>query len=182
MKERWKHFEHTRAWNDIVIATWQKMMEQLWNFPGRDRIKVLQNLTNFSEVVCSIPIPNSEIFSVVSSSAAKQLDITLTNSSVGFVFVDWLVADIGHLSSYFKGRSSRRQVYQGNISRWLSTPWQVQMYRYCWTKKLCNGGAQVWRRTTLEKGQMYNVWLQGKQFYKVVGLFSKFSLVITLER
>ena len=62
-------------------------------------------------------IPNSEIFSVVPSSAAKQLDITLTNSSVGFVFVDWLVADIGHLSSYFKGRSSRRQVYQGNISR-----------------------------------------------------------------
>ena len=36
MKERWKHFEHTRAWNDVIIAAWQKMIEQLWNFPGRE--------------------------------------------------------------------------------------------------------------------------------------------------
>ena len=128
MKERWKHFEHTRAWNDIVTAAWNQMIEQLWNFPSRDRINVCRIRPTFRLSYVRFLSHNlqpilSAIFSVVPSSAAKQLDITLTNSSVGFVFVVWLIAHLGHVSSYFKGRSSRRQVYQGNISRWLSTPW-----------------------------------------------------------
>ena len=109
---------------------------------------MLQSPISFSEVVFSIPIRNSEMSSVVPSSATKKT-IMIPPWLLSWVcFRCFSLADCSYWSCIllFIGRSSRCQVYQRNISRWLSSPrygkWPHRIlyevllkYSWCWWSK-----------------------------------------------